>query len=98
MVGWAAFAESEFTIEQGEAATYNSSGASMRSFCPKCGTGVYFRNAETLPGIVDIQTATLDDPDALPPEAHIQVGDRIGWMATAHSLPEFKRYPGMPEE
>jgi hypothetical protein len=98
MVGWAAFAEAEFTIEQGEASTYNSSGASMRSFCPTCGTGLFFRNAETLPGIVDIQTATLDDPEALPPDAQIQVAERIGWMETAHSLPAFKRYPGMPEE
>jgi hypothetical protein len=98
MVGWAAFAEDEFAILQGEAVTYNSSGASMRSFCPKCGTGLYFRNAETLPGIVDIQTATLDDPDALPPDAQIQVAERLGWMESAHSLPAFKRYPGMPEE
>jgi hypothetical protein len=98
MVGWAAFAEDEFAILQGEATTYNSSGASMRSFCPKCGTGLYFRNAEQLPGIVDIQTATLDDPDALPPDAHIQIAERIGWMETEHALPAFKRYPGMPEE
>lgn len=93
MVGWAAFAEADFAIEQGEAATYNSSGASMRSFCAACGTGLYFRNAEMLPGIVDIQIATLDDPDALPPEAQIQVAERIGWMETAHALPSFARWP-----
>lgn len=97
MVGWAAFAEHEFAVELGEAATYNSSGASMRSFCPKCGTGLFFRNVEFLPGIVDIQTATLDDPDALPPEAHIQVAERISWMETEYALPAFKRFPGMPE-
>jgi hypothetical protein len=98
LVGWAAFAEADFTLEKGEAATYNSSGASMRSFCPTCGTGLYFRNAEMLPGIVDIQTATLDDPDALPPTAQIQVAERIGWMESAHTLPAFRRYPGMPED
>jgi hypothetical protein len=98
VVGWAAFAESDFSVEQGTSATFNSSGASMRSFCPTCGTGLYFRNAETLPGIVDIQIATLDDPDALPPDAQIQVAERIGWMKDAHDLPAFKRYPGMPED
>lgn len=66
----------------------------MRSFCPACGTGIAYRNAEMLPGIVDIQAATLDDPDALPVQAHIQTAERIGWMATAHALPEFERYPG----
>ncbi len=98
MVSWAAFAEDAFTLEQGELATFNSSGTALRSFCPKCGTGIAYRNAEFLPGIVDIQSATLDDPDALPAGAHIQVAERISWMAAAHELPVFQRYPGMGEE
>ena len=96
MVAWAAFAESDFAVTRGEAKTRNSSGQSMRSFCPDCGTGLWFRNQEVLPGIVDIQSATLDDPDALPPQVQIQVADRIGWMASAHCLPEFERFPAMP--
>jgi hypothetical protein len=95
MVAWAAFAEAEFALLQGELTTFNSSGSAMRSFCSTCGTGIAYRNREYLPGIVDIQSATLDDPDALPAGAHIQVAERIGWMAEAHSLPEFQRYPGM---
>lgn len=97
-VAWAAFTEDQFRLTNGEPATYNSSGASMRSFCPTCGTGVFFRNAETLPGIVDIQSATLDEPESLAPQVHIQVAERLSYMASAHQLPEFKRYPGMPED
>ncbi|MBL0924862.1 MAG: GFA family protein [Sphingomonadaceae bacterium] len=93
-VAWAAFAENEFTLKQGELKTYNSSGSAMRSFCPICGTGIAYRNAEMLPGIVDIQAATLDNPDALMLQAQIQTAERIGWMATAHELPQFERYPG----
>lgn len=95
MVGWAAFREEAFRVVSGEARTRNSSGASMRSFCPDCGTGLWFRNAQNLPGLVDVQSATLDDPDALRPQVQIQVAERIGWMADAHRLPEFARYPGM---
>jgi hypothetical protein len=94
-VAWAAFAEDEFTLKQGELTTFNSSGSAMRSFCPTCGTGIAYRNADMLPGIVDIQAATLDDPDALPLQAQIQTAERIGWMANAHELPQFERYPGM---
>lgn len=94
MVAWAAFTEDEFRVTQGEAKTFNSSGSAMRSFCPDCGTGLYYKNADMLPGIVDIQLATLDDPDVLPAQVHIQTAERIGWMATAHTLPEFERYPG----
>jgi hypothetical protein len=93
-VAWAAFAEGEFSLKQGELTTYNSSGSAMRSFCPVCGTGICYRNADMLPGIVDIQAATLDNPDALPVQAQIQTAERIGWMATAHELPQFERYPG----
>jgi hypothetical protein len=94
MVAWAAFAENEFTLLQGELTVFNSSGTTLRSFCPKCGTGIVYRNAEYLPGIVDIQAATLDDPNALPAGAHIQTAERIGWMADVHNLPKFERYPG----
>lgn len=94
MVAWAAFAENEFEMTKGQPKTFNSSGSAMRSFCPDCGTGLYYTNAEYLPGIVDIQSATLDNPDALPAGAHIQVAERIGWMEAAHTLPAFERYPG----
>jgi hypothetical protein len=95
MVAWTAFTEDQFKVTKGDAKTTNSSGASMRSFCPDCGTGLWFRNQENLPGIVDIQTATLDNPDAFPPQAHIQIAERIGWMEAAHNLPNFPRFPGM---
>ena len=94
MVGWAAFAEGELTIEQGLVTTHNSSGAAMRSFCPRCGTGLFYRNAEMLPGIVDIQSVTLDDPEALPPQAHIQTAERLGWIDGQERLPAFARFPG----
>jgi len=94
MVGWAAFAEADFAHEQGEVTTFNSSGATLRMFCPRCGSGVFSSNQEMLPGLVDIQVATLDDPDALAPQCHIEVAERIGWIAEAHRLPEFKRFPG----
>ena len=94
MVAWAAFAENELIITQGETTNFNSSGATIRSFCSTCGTGLFYRNAEFLPGIVDIQSATLDHPSALPPTAHIQTAERIDWMAHAHELPQFERFPG----
>ena len=43
---------------------------------------------------VTVRTATLDDPDALPAQVHIQTAERIGWTAHQHDLPEFARFPG----
>ena len=95
MVVWAAFAEDELKVLQGEAKTFNSSGKTMRSFCETCGTGLFYRNQEYLPGVVDIQVATLDDPSAYPPQAHIQTAERVSWMEDAHILATFERYPPM---
>ena len=95
VVAWAAFGEADFRLTKGKVTTFNSSGQSMRSFCPTCGSGVYFVNQEALPGLVDVQLATFDEPDALAPQVQIQVADRIGWMEHAHNLPEFQRFPGM---
>ena len=95
MVSWAAFTEDALTVTQGQTITFNSSGAAMRSFCGTCGTGLFYRNADMLPGIVDIQLVTLDDPEALPPDAHIQVAERLHWMDDLDSLTRFERFPGM---
>jgi hypothetical protein len=93
MVGWALFPEDAFKVTKGAPKTYESSEDGRRHFCAQCGTGLFYTNAKSLPGIVDIQTATLDDPDAVPPQVQIQVAERIGWMAHAHELPAFERYP-----
>lgn len=93
MVAWAMFPETALTLTQGQPKTINSSGTAMRSFCPDCGSGLFYRNAEVLPGIVDVQTATLDDPDALPPAVQIQTAERLHWMQHIQEIPEFERFP-----
>lgn len=93
MVGWAMFMSDQVRITQGQAKTYASSEHGRRHFCGDCGTGVYYTNSEMLPGITDVQSGTLDDPAAIPAQVHIQIADRIGWMKSAHALPEFERYP-----
>lgn len=93
-VAWAAYKADNFAVTAGEARVYNGSGRSMRHFCATCGSGLWFVNEDFLPGLVDIQVATLDDPDRVPPGAHVQTAERIGWMKTISELPEFERFPG----
>jgi hypothetical protein len=94
VVAWTAFPAERFELIAGAATVFNSSGSAMRHFCPICGTGVYYTNEAVLPGLVDIQTATLDSPEALAPQVQIQTAERIGWMTELADLPEFERYPG----
>ena len=93
MVTWAMFPETALTVTKGQPKTINSSGTAMRSFCVDCGTGLFYRNDSVLPGIVDIQSSTLDDPESLPPVVHIQTAERLSWMKHLDELPEFERFP-----
>ena len=94
MVAWLAVQASAFTLTQGEPASYTAPSGSTRQFCGTCGTPLFFVNEETLPGTVDVQSVTLDDPDALPPQMQIQLADRRAWMADLDAMPQFERYPG----
>lgn len=93
MVSWAMFPEAALTLTQGNPKTINSSGTAMRSFCADCGSGLFYRNAVVLPEIVDVQSSTLDNPDALPPTVQIQTAERLEWVKHLHELTEFERYP-----
>ncbi len=95
MMGWTMYAQTDFTVTQGTVKIYASSQDGRRHFCPDCGTGLFYTNDKLLPGIIDIQSATYDDPSLVPPRAHIQIADRISWMGAAHELPAFERFPPM---
>jgi hypothetical protein len=94
LVGWAMFKSEQVRTVQGTPKVYASSETGRRHFCGDCGTGLLYTNDQMLPGITDIQSGTLDEPDALPPQVHIQTADRISWMTDIASLPQFARFPG----
>jgi hypothetical protein len=70
-----------------------SSTHAARYFCARCGTGLYYLNEKALPGLVDIQTCTLDDPEALTPRLHVQAAEQLGWTLELENLPKFDRFP-----
>jgi hypothetical protein len=92
MVSWALFPREAVTIA-GETQAYASSEHAERHFCPRCGTGLFYTSEAIFPGQIDVQSATLDDPDTFPLQLHVQTAERIGWMRHAHDLPQFERYP-----
>lgn len=94
MIAWMAYPAGGFKVTKGEAVAYNSSGKSIRHFCGTCGTGLYFVNEEFLPGIVDIQSSTLDDAGKHAPTAQIQTAERLDYMAKLEDIPAFERFPG----
>jgi hypothetical protein len=95
MVAWAVYAERDVRVTKGEPRWRASSENAERSFCPRCGTGLFYRSERFLPGLIDVQSATLDEPGRIPaPSAQVQVAERISWATAIHGLPAFERYPG----
>ena len=93
MVGWAMYPLAAVKVVRGQPKIYQSSEHGRRHFCADCGTGLFYINENILPGIIDTQSGTYDDPNAVPAMMHIQVAERIGWMERAHELPVFERFP-----
>ena len=93
VVGWALVPKEALSI-QGNVRSYASSEHGRREFCSECGTSLFYRNEVIFPDHIDVQSGTLDDANALPPEAQIQVAERLGWMERLDELPAFERYPG----
>jgi len=93
MVGWTMYPDTALRITKGTPKVYESSPHARRHFCASCGTGLFYFNPEVLPGLVDIQSATYDDPQAVPARIHIQVAERVGWIEDAHELPRYERFP-----
>ena len=92
MVGWTAFPADAVTVS-GETRIYASSENGRRHFCGACGTGLFYTNELVLPGLLDIQSGTFDDPGAHPPQIHVQTAERLHWMDGIETLPAFARYP-----
>lgn len=93
MVAWGLVGKDQLTIN-GETKEYASSEHGRRHFCAQCGTALFYTNEVIFPGQIDVQTATLDNPDAIAPDAQIQMAERIGWMERLDQLPTFDRFPG----
>jgi hypothetical protein len=93
MLAWAMVPKDAVSVT-GEPKVYNSSEGGRRSFCGSCGTGLFFTNAPLEQvGMMQVRIAVLDDPDAITPQMQVQTADRVKWMASAHELPAFERFP-----
>ena len=92
VVAWGIFGQEQVEWT-GDLTPYASSEHGRRLFCTKCGAGLFYLNKIIFAGLIDVQIATLDDPDALQPIEQIQLAERIGWMETAHDLRGFERWP-----
>lgn len=86
VVTWVTVPAEALLLEGGEPRVYRSSSRVERGFCPTCGTTLTYRHTDYA-DYVDIATATLDDPESLPPTDQIWTVDRLSYMKELDGLP-----------
>src|SRR4051812_47390995 len=89
LVAWFSVSRDKFWIVHGQPARFRSPQA-FRSFCPRCGSQLTFAHDE-FPDEIDVTTASLDDPNAVPPKDHSYTATQLNWINLADGLPQFRR-------
>lgn len=73
----------------------DSGKMSSRSFCPECGSWLV-GHPESVPGIMAVTLATLDNPEAVKPQMRFYDKRRISWDTVDPKLQAFPAMPPMP--
>jgi hypothetical protein len=71
-------------------AVADNGASTFREFCGQCGTHL-FSGGEAFPQFKTIKIATLDDPEAISPIAHMWTENLIQWARIADGLPHFPK-------
>src|SRR5688500_12575738 len=79
LVTWTGVERAALRVTQGEPRWYRSSDHARRGFCGGCGSQLFFESTKW-PDMMDVTTATLDDPAAFPPAGHIWTSEQLPWM------------------
>ncbi|HEY5724289.1 MAG TPA: GFA family protein [Allosphingosinicella sp.] len=90
-LAWAIFPEDDVEITDGALAIHASSPGVERGFCARCGTSLTYRRANR-PGLFDVTTSLLDEPEAFPPTKEIWVEERLTWIEPRPDLPQIARF------
>ncbi|TRD23048.1 GFA family protein [Palleronia caenipelagi] len=69
---------------------YASSTGVTRYFCTTCGTPLAYQTTD-LPGETHFHTATLNEPEHIPPTRQSHADEALDWAAGMLSLPKRKR-------
>ena len=86
---------SHFHLDSGQLIPLNSPTGSGRAQvvhrCAKCKVQIFstFNNSDSM---TFLKTATLDNPDAFPPQAHIFTKTKLGWVNLDGNVPCFDEF------
>jgi hypothetical protein len=74
----------------GDLTSWPTSPRIDRRSCARCGTPM-FADPKDPPARFAVSLATMDDPDALRPQAHIWTCEKLDWLVLADGLPQYEK-------
>ncbi len=75
---WAMVGAEDFAWTRGAPASFRSSSAARRGFCPACGTPLSFQY-DAKPDHIDVSIGSLDTPGAVHPTVALGIESRLPW-------------------
>jgi hypothetical protein len=87
-VTWFTARAADFAFTAGSPTRFASSEHGTRSFCPRCGAQLVFESTRAR-GELDVTTASLDEPERVPPRDHTRTTSMLPWIELADHLPRF---------
>ena len=87
MMTWAEFPKTGFRLLSGKPRSFESRPGVSRSFCPDCGTQLFFENASM--DTIDVTVTCCDESESLPPVDHVFCRSKLSWMVIADGLPQY---------
>ena len=89
MLTWATWPLAVVRMLAGAPAHFESSPGVHRSFCPRCGSTLFWQRLAREPAELDIAAGTIDEADRLRPTEHIFTKSRRGWLPLCDGLPAY---------
>src|SRR5262249_6667089 len=89
-VAWFSVEAARLRFVSGTPARFESTPGCVRSFCARCGTPLTFHSAQ-YPELIDLTTASLDQPELAPPRDHTWTRSKLPWVVLDPALPAYPR-------
>jgi hypothetical protein len=90
VVAWFSVPPAQLRYLQGTPKKYRASDHASREFCGDCGTYLLFREDDAT-ATLGVNTATIDEPQRVPPTFHIWHERHISWFDTNDGFPRYAR-------
>ena len=88
MAAWIGLEKDQFEWDAGSPASFASSPGVVRRFCPTCGSPLSYEG-ERWPTEIHVYAASLDEPEAVAPRAHVNAGEQLPWFEVHDDLPRW---------